>query len=113
MDIIPTLIKRYLWIVLIILLVACGNVSPQLTEIPITTDVPTQIPVISTPTGFPTKTLVPAPSLTPLLLYPLEKILVGQINNGIITTYDSGIALQQDFYLYSFTFVILPDKADK
>ena len=48
-----------------------------------------------------------------MFLAPEDNILVGEIANEEIKSYDPGISLPKGFYRYSLTFVILADKAER
>ena len=74
--------KRFSWISLIILLVACGTVPTPQSITPSPTSRPTSTPVPSTSTASPTGTFAPTPSPTSLPKFPLSGYAIIFVKNG-------------------------------
>lgn len=87
--------QRYLWMVIIIVLAACGTVPLQKTVTPTITSEPTFTPIPQTPITSVTETPTPAPSPTPLPLVVVDGLRVAYIIDGNLYVQDSGGQLVQ------------------
>ena len=75
-------LPRFLWLILIVLLAACGTLPPKQAGRVARTGTSTFTPDPQTPTALPTSTFALTPSPGPLPLFPLDGYVMVFIKDG-------------------------------